>query len=401
MSQTQTFPACKHRKKKTTPTGLRWLAAEPFRIFFISGALWSIVGVSLWLLYHAGRLSYYPSYSHARIMIEAFGGAFVVGFLGTAGPRMASAPKLTPVELIVLLILHEACAVCHLMLHHAAGDILFALLLIALLSSLATRVIRFRKEMPPPQLLLALSGLLCGTVGSLLTLFPATWADLAHLRLAGLLLYQGLLLPPVLGIGSFLFPRIFGGSFGEAGSAREEKLKRWRAAGAALLLIASFPLDACFSPLAGGLLRAATCAAYLLAEVKWRQPGPARGTIARALPAALVLGLLGLIIAAFFPVQHASAEHLLYIGGFGLLIVIVSCRVLFGHGGDLAGFSQRTWIARILVFLPIAAAVTRAVTGFVPAVTVSHHIYAASMWALLMLIWLIWHRRRFITHEEE
>ena len=91
-----TFPACKHRKHKARgprKDGLRWLAAEPYRLFFASGALWSIVGVSLWPLFHAQLLSFYPNLVHARLMIEAFGGAFVVGFLGTAGPRMATAPS--------------------------------------------------------------------------------------------------------------------------------------------------------------------------------------------------------------------------------------------------------------------------------------------------------------------
>ena len=49
-----TFPACKHRKKPSAhparPGFLTWLAAEPFRLFFASGALWSIIGVSLWPL---------------------------------------------------------------------------------------------------------------------------------------------------------------------------------------------------------------------------------------------------------------------------------------------------------------------------------------------------------------
>ena len=78
------FPACKHKKHKATGPrrdGLRWLASEPYRLFFFSGALWSIIGVALWPLYYAQQLGFYPGFVHARIMIEAFGAAFVVGFL--------------------------------------------------------------------------------------------------------------------------------------------------------------------------------------------------------------------------------------------------------------------------------------------------------------------------------
>ncbi len=126
------FPACKHKKHKAVGPrrdGLSWLASEPYRLFFFSGAVWSIIGVALWPLYYAQQLGFYPSFVHARIMIEAFGAAFVVGFLGTAGPRMATAPKLTPLELFWLFALHQACGISHLTLHMAWGDMFFIALL--------------------------------------------------------------------------------------------------------------------------------------------------------------------------------------------------------------------------------------------------------------------------------
>ena len=208
------FPVCRHRKASQHPSKaglLAWLAAETFRVFFFTGALWSIIGVSLWPLFYAGALDYYPSFVHARIMIECFGAAFLVGFLGTAGPRMATAPKLTPIELLLLLALHLATGICQLMLQMQAGDACFLALLLLLLGCLLVRVVKYRKEMPPPQMLLALTGICCGIVGAAMWLDSATLADPRRYRLAGLLVYQGMLLPPVLGIGSFLFPRMLGG----------------------------------------------------------------------------------------------------------------------------------------------------------------------------------------------
>lgn len=362
-----------------------------------------MVGVSLWPLFYAGQLGYYPACSHARIMIEAFGGAFVVGFLGTAGPRMASAPRLKPWELGWLLLLHQASAICHLKLWHVGGDALFALLLMSLTSSLVLRVIRFRQDPPPPQMLLALAGLACGTAGALLSLMPATHMDPQRLRLAGLLLYQGLLLPPVLGIGSFLFPRMLGGAFGEPKTASQTRAALTRALAAAMLIVASFAAEAWGHALAAGLVRAITCAAYLLAEIRWRRPGgsPACGTLTHGLRIALLSGFLGLVLAAVFTPQRVSLEHLLYIGGFGLLMLVVASRVLFGHSGELAGFDRRGGMARWLIGLVLLAATTRAVTGFLPQLTVSHHIYAALTWATVAALWLLWHRRRFVKRDEE
>lgn len=400
------FPACQHARPKaaaTAASGLRWLAEEPFRVFFFSGALWSAAGVLLWPLFQAGGLGFYPSLAHARLMIEAFGGAFVAGFLATAGPRMASAPKLTRAELVWLFSLHQAGAFCHLRLHHAWGDGLFALLLASLLLALAARVVRFRREPPPPQLLLALLGLLCGIAGAAMLALPAMAGSPEAQRLASLLLYQGLLLPPTLGIGSFIFPRMLGGGFGEPRTPAEARTKRRRVAAAAGLLLASFFIEAWGHPLPGCLLRAAVAAGYLLLEVRWRkQPGdPERGTLAAGMRWALGSGLAGLLLAAFFPAQRVSVEHLLYAGGFGLLMLMVGSRVLFGHSGELAAFAQRSKWARFLIFLGLLAAATRAVTGFLPQLTASHHFYAALTWALLALLWLGWHRKRFVKREME
>ncbi|MEZ0277564.1 MAG: NnrS family protein [Roseimicrobium sp.] len=401
-----TFPACKHRKCKgrsSAAAGLRWLAAEPFRLFFFIGTLWSIIGVSLWPLYYQGILGFYPSVCHSRLMIEVFGGAFVVGFLGTAGPRMASAPKLTSFELLWLLALHQGCATSHLLLRHAQGDILFIVLLASLLASLLVRVVRYREELPPPQLLLAFTGLCSGIAGAALFVRPATLMDLQQTRLAGLLLYQGLLLAPVLGIGSFIFPRIMGGSFGEANSPLEQRQKLQRTLVAAVLLVGSFFLEAFGAPLTGYITRAAVCVAYLLIEIRWRAPGDSAsgGTLAAGLKWSLFTALSGLVLAGFFYPQRVSIEHLLYIGGFGLLIFIVASRVLFGHSGELNGFSARSWFRRIFIFLGLMAAATRMIPAFAPQVTVSHHQYAALIWAALAIAWLVWHGRRFVKREEE
>jgi len=393
------FPACKHKKHKSKATrkdGLYWLAAEPYRVFFASGVVWSIIGVSLWPLFYAQKLGFYPNFVHARLMIEAFGGAFVVGFLGTAGPRMATAPKLTPLELLWLFALHQASAVSHLRLQHVWGDGFFIALLASLLLCLVIRVVKFRKEAPPPQMLLALTGLVCGITGAALQMMPS---DPERFRLANLLLYQGLLLPPVLGIGSFVFPRMLGGDFGEPKTAAQSKTKLIRAVTAAILLVGSFLLEAYGQVAFGYALRGIVAAGYLLVEVSWKTQQA--GSLTTGLFWALGLGLLGISLSPFFYVQHVSIEHLLYIGGFGLLILIVASRVLFGHSGDLDGFFVKSKWVRFLVFLAVLTATTRATPAWVPSTTVSHHIYAAWTWGVLALLWLIWHRRRFVKRDEE
>jgi len=295
------FPTCRHAKRAAGQPGKRgldWLAAEPFRVFFASGTLWAIAGVSLWPLFYAGQIGYYPAVVHARIMIEGFGGAFVTGFLGTAGPRMAGAPKLSLLELLWLFVLHQASGICHLNLHLFWGDVFFIALLSSLLLSLVIRMVRFRHEPLPPQMLLALTGLACGIAGAALMLAPATLSDPPRFRLASLLIYQGLLLPPVLGIGSFLFPRMLGGNFGEPQTSAQERAKLLRASGASALLVSSFFLEAWDNAVAGSGLRAFVAFAYLFAEIRGKPPQP--GSLTTGLFWALGLGFTGLILAPFY-----------------------------------------------------------------------------------------------------
>ena len=61
---------------------------EPYRVFFPLGMLAGIWGVMMWPMLYAGWLNFYPNEAHTRMMIEGFMGAFVVGFIGTAFPRL-------------------------------------------------------------------------------------------------------------------------------------------------------------------------------------------------------------------------------------------------------------------------------------------------------------------------
>jgi uncharacterized protein involved in response to NO len=398
------FPACTHRTIHGRAAALwSWLAAEPFRLFFLSGAAWSILGVSLWPLYYWAKLGFYPSVAHARIMIECFAGAFVIGFLGTAAPRMASAPRLSVPELLALLALHSACGVLHLKSHTLAADRTFAALLISLLAALLVRIVAFRRDSLPPQLTLAFAGLLCGLAGTVLWLDPDLYNSPARLRLAALLLYHGFLLLPVLGIGAFLFPRLLGGDFSEPSTKAARRTSFLIATATTAIIVASFFLDILGNPILAGTLRASASATFLLVTVSWRrQPGdPPRHTMARNLVAALLTALTGIASAAAAGPRHIGLDHLLFIGGFGLLILIVASRVLCGHSGQLHSFSIPSAPARAISILALTAAATRASADFWPNITVSHHQYASLTWSAAVIVWLSWHRHRFFLRDPD
>jgi uncharacterized protein involved in response to NO len=332
-------------------------------------------------------------------MIQAFGGGFVIGFLGTAAPRIIGAPRLTGWELIALLALHLSGSFCHLLGHNFPGDLLFLILLISFAAALGVRLVWFKIDPPPPPLLLAAVGIACGMAGTLLWLNP-TWMTTMELhRLARLLLYQGFLLGPVMGVGIYLFPRLLGHNFGEP-TTNAEARRRWRDSTlVALSMPLSFVLEIWWNEAAGMLLRA-TAFGFALLQIRWSPADRTKkvGTLANALRFwCLPLAFAGLTLPVFADTRHVAIHHLLFVSGFGLLCLIVGSRVLFGHSGPVERFENRSWMARLIVGTVILAATTRVSADYLPRVTISHYEYAAGSWAVGALIWLIWHAGRLFT----
>jgi uncharacterized protein involved in response to NO len=283
-----------------------------------------------------------------------------------------------------------------------AGDLLFFLLLCGFAISLAVRFIAFRKELPPPPMLLAAVGMLCGISGTLMWLNREWMVSYEIYRLAGLLLYQGFLLAPIMGVGIFMFPRLLGHSFGEPAPGAEIR-RSWRnMIVAAIALLASFGVELWLNPTAGLLLRFAAFA-FALSHVRWRR-GPdveAVGTLANALRIwCLPLAAAGIAGPLFFASRRIAIEHLLFVGGFGLLCLIVGSRVIFGHSGRVERFSNRSWMARGIVFAIVVAGLTRLSADFLPRVTISHYEYAAWSWVGGALLWVVWHAPRFFKKDD-
>ena len=117
---------------------LLWVA-EPFRIFFPLGLLLGAIGVALWPLFVWHAIAFYPAQAHVRLMIEGLMGSFIIGFLGTAGPRLLDASPLLAAETCALVALQIASAFLHLTQRQTAGDIVFLVLLLLFLGMMARR----------------------------------------------------------------------------------------------------------------------------------------------------------------------------------------------------------------------------------------------------------------------
>lgn len=377
---------------------------EPYRVFFPLGVLAGIRGVLLWPMLYAGMLPFYPAEAHTRIMIGGFMGAFVAGFIGTAFPRLTGHQKWSAGEFLVLLGLWGIAMTSYSRNHVAAGDAAFSAMLLALLAAMAGRWIFGNRDTPPPGFVLAFAGILGAAVA---TAFLASNPAPSPVRWqwARLWLFQGFPLLPLMGIGPYVLPRFFGmESRHSFDDSPRPPAGWWRRAIAAiiagLLVIAGFALEVHGKAMAGQLLRAAVILVWFAIEVPGLWRGKISSTPGNAVRWAIGGIAAGLACAAFWPLTRVGSLHLLFISGIGLVTLAVGARVVLGHAGrhDLLG-GRILWL-RWLTGLAILAATTRMSSDFLPAIRVSHHIYAAWTWMMVGGIWLVALARHLTRNEE-
>jgi len=364
------------------------LAAEPFRIFFPTGALLGAVGVSLWILYYLGVGIPYPNVAHARLMIEGFMASFIFGFLGTAGPRLTSTLPFSPAELLTLFTLDLLAAGAHLGGAHRAGDICFLLCLVVFIRTLAKRF-RQRQDSPPPNFVLVALGLVSGVVGAGLVAYGETAQYSLAYQFGSALLNECFVLLPILGVAPFFIGKLLDLPSSNLPESRAFP-PAWRreAAFAALiggLTIASFAIDIFDWPRIGGWLRVIALALYTGGRVPFR----GRSFLANCLRVGIVSALFGFAVIALWPLYRVAGLHIVFITGFNLIAFTVAIRVVFGHSGNLELLAKRLWFSIAAGALLYLAMLSRFTADLAPAVRVLHLVAGAICWLVAALVWMM------------
>ncbi|MEI6653501.1 MAG: NnrS family protein [Verrucomicrobiota bacterium] len=380
---------------------------EPYRGFFPLGVLVGMGGALLWPLYYGHWLGFNPIDAHPRMMIEGFMAAFVLGFLGTAFPRLAGNRPWLAGEFLLLLGLWASGVACAATGRVAAADGVFAGLLGVLVCGLGWRWACGNRDTPPPGLVLALGGLLGGAVAAACLAWQhGLWLGASGLAWAKLWLFQGFLLLPVMGIGPYVLPRFFG----QPSSHTFEDAPRppagwWPRVGSALFwglhIVASFALEVGGYPQIGQLLRAGVLGVWFALETPVFRRAKLSSTSGNVVRLALGGMITGWGAAAFWPGARPGLLHLCFISGFGLIALAVGTRVVLGHAGQHVLLVGRMRWLRWLAVLLVLTAVTRMSADFLPKVRVSHHIYAAWTWIAAGMVWLCALTRRLWQREDK
>ena len=362
---------------------------EPFRIFFPIGAIFAVLGVSLWPLYYAGALAEYPAILHARLMIEAFMASFIIGFLGTAGPRITGAAHFSRAEVLTLITLDLFAAGLHFGGSHRAADFFFALCLVTFAFILGKRFVR-RVDSPPPNFALVALGLLNGVIGAVLLAFYQNELYAAPYRIGASLLEQGFVLLPILGVGPYLLARLLNISRADALPESRVLPPGWMPR-AVFALTIGLTIDATFVAETFGW---STPAAWLragavLIYLALRTPRRGRSFLGDCLRVGLAGVVLAFAIEALWPQYRIGALHILFISGFSFIVLTVSIRVIFGHSGNSHLFEKRLpffIVAGVFIFL---AMMSRYVADVAPAARTVHLVAAAFFWIAAVVIWMV------------
>lgn len=318
-------------------------------------------------------------------------GSFIIGFLGTAGPRLLDAPPLRAGETLTLLALEILSASLHLARNQVAGDITFLALLLFFLGPMSRRL-HSRQDLPPPNFVLVLLGLLNAIFGIVL-IFAARQARSGIFlnQLGALMLNQGFVLFPILGVGAFFFPKLLGGAKPEP-SDLQIAIALWQkraliAALTGLVIWISFVLEALDWTRVAAMLRGSATLFYFVVQGHLLEKPSGPPFLAHCFRLGAALLVLALFFPAVLPGFRTANLHLAFFGDFTIILFTVSTRVILGHSGQSHLFQKRLPFLIIALTLLVLAASARVAADFFPPERNSHLLYAALIWLGAALIW--------------
>jgi uncharacterized protein involved in response to NO len=367
--------------------------ADPYRIFFPLGIILGAAGVSIWPLYYYGITEGYSGRAHAFVQTDGFLYAFIAGFLLTAIPRFTGTEPPSRRVQYVLAAIIAICAISFEFEFFIAGHTIFVIAQLMLLTLIIRRFQRRRQD-PPDTFPLVGLGLLSGTFAALINAGIA-WNIIGPFwdPLGKRLLTEGMVLLLVLGIGGFLGPRLLG--FAQlpqfdniqrlAEQAANKKTLLYKIAG--LTILVSLVAEYGFGLASMAFVRAAAASIVILSTLHpWQLP-IVRTTLAWCVWCAHWFVILAVWIVAIVPRYRIDFLHILFIGGFTLLILAVGTRVTLSHGGHALAQERRSWPLRIAISTGLVALLARLGAPFAGLTYFAHLAWAAILWISGMLFW--------------
>jgi len=348
--------------------------ANPYRPFFFVGLFASLIGVSVWIATALIPSLPYPGRLHAHLMMGVFLLSYAIGFLMTALPRLTQTPTAHRYEFLSASLLMGWIVTVGI--YDSTEKMFFV-------GTLATSIFIFffgirrfiRTEVPIPNFFPMLFwGIFSVFLGSILVLTGQPTIGTA-------LFYQNFMLCLVLGIGTFLIPRILG-------IPQNPKIgNKWIFFILGLLLTLSLVLYEIYDYSWAPYLRAVLATGLVIFGWKITAKNERKNAVGVGIKIATTSTLIGLWVLAVTPQYRLEALHTIYITGFSLLTFMVASRVILSHGNYGLSAEEKNPYIKAAIFFICLAALTRIAAVFIPESYEKHLAYASVSFIIGATIW--------------
>lgn len=382
----------------TRQRGFAGIAGEPYRVLFPMGAVIGLAGVAHWLFYALGWIPVYSGVLHSAVLLEAFMGCFIAGFLGTALPRFTASFPCRIWEFLLLTGLIVLCAFFHLSGHEPAGRAAFGAWVFVLAvfafrrASSRKKTVSGRPIVPPVELIWVPIAILHAWIGY--GLYAAAlggglsyrWLD-AGRRLSD----QGFLLCIVLGVGGFLGSRLMGTFRLRPGPPEAQVLARrvlFHLFCAAAVFV-SFLLEGFGRLQTAFLVRAAAVTACTVYTGGLALKPVGREAYVWGVWISFWLIAAGHWGAAVMPLYRLEWMHLVFLGGYTLMTFSVAVMVMLSHAGEGSRLKGRLPLLTAVYAAVLLSLAVRLAAPFFPARYFAFLGAASAVWSAAVLFWLI------------
>ncbi len=342
------------------------LALNPWRMFFPLGVLLGWAGVLHWLLYAAGVTDQYRAVFHATAQIQGFITCIAVGFLYTFVPRRTGTKPPSPLEMSVGALAPAAATLAAWLEHWAIAQAMWAAGVVVVAAFVVRRVLAPGgiRRVPgvfmwvPMALLAGAAG--AGLVAVVAVVGPREQPELWLLGRGWLL--QGFVTALVVGVGGTMIPTLTRGEAGP-GPAPGGRSGRLAHLAAAILFLASLPVEVYVAPRPGFGLRALVAGGVLISAARLWRPPSLPGWHRRLIWLSAWLLPAGYAAASVDPALRSAALHVVFIGSFAMMALSVSLHVALSHGGRPEQLARSSWRVSAMGLLLLAAVASRLLAG--------------------------------------
>jgi uncharacterized protein involved in response to NO len=370
----------------------RSLPLNPFRLFFPLGILFGVIGVGHWVLWSVGWKLPSIALVHASLQTQGFLPSFVIGFLMTAFPRFTGTWPANRFEIGIMTVLLVSFLFATLNHQWLNAQMCFLGMIVNLIVFAVRRVPHRKKELPPSFLLMGF-GFLHALLGPILILVSRFGTSSYPLFLIGRQMVQvGFLLCMVLGVTGKLAPFLLGyvddpeqSADSTSGLFRGKKVIVIHGLTGAAILV-SFLIEAVSQKTAMGM-RAVVVTAHLLSFARIARPLRKKTTLMVLFHISCWMIPLGLWVGFIWPNFRIAALHLLFIGGFSLMIFSFGTLIVLSHSLKAALINGRLVFLRVVGTFVLAAAIIRFLAETIPSRYAPFIHTSSGLWVLAALTW--------------